>query len=70
MDEDEPARIFALYKSEMGKNQPGYRLTYTNQISNYITNDMKIKLSMDEIVKYAKDKQSWNKIVAHRRAVQ
>ena len=68
MSEDEPARIFALYKSEIGKNQSGNRLTYIRQISNYITQDKNIKLSVEEIARFAKDKQSWKKIVApHRR---
>ena len=68
MKEDEPARIFALYKSNMGKNPPGNRLTYRSQISKYISkhisNDKKEILEAEEIARYAKDKESWKRIVA------
>ena len=64
MNNNEPAHIFALYKSEVGSNPPGRPPTiYLDQISNYITRNRtrkrKDNLTVNQIAEYAKDKESW-----------
>ena len=64
---DEPANIYMLYqyniRTEKHQRQP--RLTYTKQIANHICSDKTgVLLTADEIVKYAKNKSDWKKIIA------
>ena len=66
MSEDEPARVFALYESRVKEsNRQGRRPTsYLDQISNYILQDRRDKLSEAQITNYARNKESWKHIVA------
>ena len=66
MPEDEPARIYSLYESKVKEsNRQGRRpKSYLDQISKYILQDQKDKLSEAEITNYARDKESWRHITA------
>jgi hypothetical protein len=66
MPPDEPANTYALYSSNNtdAKNKEKPKRTYVDQISDYITQDKTIKLSAEEIIKYAKSKSDWKRIVA------
>ena len=66
MTEDEPARIYSLYQSNVREtNRQGRRPTsYLDQISNYILKDRKDKLSEAQITSYARDRESWRHIIA------
>jgi hypothetical protein len=61
-----PANIYALYSSnnKNAKNKGKPKRTYVDQISDYVTQDKMIKLSAKEIIKYAKSKSDWKRIVA------
>ena len=65
MDKEEPANIYVLYKSEVGKNPVGRpRETYLDQISRHISEDKRAKLSAEEIARKARDKSEWYHVVA------
>ena len=66
MPEDEPVRIYSLYESKVREsNRQGRKSTsYLDQISNYILQDRKDKLSEAQITNYARDKESWRRIIA------
>ena len=66
MSEDEPARIYSLYESKVREsNRQGRRpKSYLDQISKYILQDHKDKLSEAQITNYARDKGSWRRITA------
>ena len=68
MDREEPANIYALYKSEVGQNPVGRpRETYLDQISRYVTTDKRVKLSGEEIARKARDKSEWCHVVAPKK---
>ncbi len=66
MPPDEPANIYALNSSNntnaQNKGEP--KRTYVDQISDCVIQDKMIKLSAKEIIKYAKSKSDWERIVA------
>jgi hypothetical protein len=63
MHKEEPANIYALYKSEIGTNRRGApRRTYLEQTSRHVTGDK--ELTVNEVTKLAKDKLEWKHIVA------
>ena len=69
LNQEEPANIYALYKSEVGQNPVGRpKETYLDQISRYVTTDKRSKLTVDEIAKKARDKSEWYQIVALEKA--
>ena len=65
MPSKEPANIYALYQSKVRERNKLGRPTaqYIEQISKFITNDSRIKLTPDEITKYARDKRSWSNLI-------
>ena len=71
LNQEEPANIYALYKSEVGQNPVGRpKETYLDQISRYVTADKRSKLTVDEIAKKARDKSEWYLIVAPKKPAQ
>ena len=67
MPNDEPANSYALYTSNIKSNLRGRgRKTYLDQVSEYlgIGNDGEKNSAANEIVKHAKDKSIWKKLVA------
>lgn len=57
MDIEEPANIYALYKSEVGQNPVGRpRDTCLDQISGYVSSEKCVKLSVEQISRKARGK--------------
>ena len=65
MPPEEPANIYALYQSKVRERNKIGRPTaqYIEQISRFLTNDNRFKLTPDEITKYALVKESWNSLI-------
>jgi hypothetical protein len=65
MPEDEPANIYAIYTSNVGKpKQRGKpKISYYDQIAHYLCPDRKIKLSKDEIRKLAQTRGEWKSFI-------
>ncbi|CAF0842441.1 unnamed protein product, partial [Brachionus calyciflorus] len=59
MAPDEPANIYALFKSKVRERNKIGRSTaqYIEQISRFLTNDNRVKLISSDITKYAIDKR-------------
>ena len=67
MAPEEPANIYALYSSNVStvhqRVLQKQQHSYTDQISRHICSDKKIKFTAADIIKYAKDKMGWIKLV-------
>ena len=66
MPPDEPVNIYALYQSKVRDcNKIGRPSTkYIEQISEYLTKEKKIKLTISEITNFAKNKDSWKRMIS------
>ena len=63
MDKEEYTNIYALYKSEVGRNPVG-RPKDLDQISKYVSAGKRIQLTGDEIARKVRDKSEWYHVVA------
>ena len=63
-DTEQPAHIYALYESNMGKQKVGrLKPTYNDQISKYIMSRHIGKLTAKDIMQKAKDKDEWKALI-------
>ncbi|CAF0808119.1 unnamed protein product [Brachionus calyciflorus] len=65
MPPEEPANIYALYQSRVREKNKSGRPTakYIEQISKFVTNYSRLKVTKADISKYSSDKRSWNSLI-------
>ena len=62
MPKDETANIYVIYQSKIRQSNHSENagLAYLDQMSKYLSTDITVKFSSDEIDNCAKDNQLWN----------
>ena len=62
---DEPANIYALYSSRIANRRDAKTAhSYVDQIANHLCKDKQLKITADEITRYAQDRLQWSSFVA------